>query len=113
MVVRSEYRDAELSSSSKTSDGFGGGGGLEVLDGLVGLMVFDGLVGVDGLVVFDGLVGVNELVVFDGLVEVDDDGGKGGKGGGGGGGYTQVHALGGPSVPPPERVHEANQAVAP
>ena len=51
-------------------------------------------------------------MVFDGLVGVDDDGGRGGNGGGGG--NTQVHALGGPSVPPPpERVHEANQAVAP
>ena len=31
----------------------------------------------------------------------------------GGGGFTQVHALGGPSVDPSERAHEANQAVAP
>ena len=93
MVVRGEYRDAELSSSSKTSDGFGGGGGLEVLDGCGG--------GGDGFVkfvVFDGLV---EVVVFDGLVEVDDDGGRSGKGDGGGGGYTQVYALGGPSIPVP------------
>ena len=60
MVVRSEYRDAELTSSLFK---FGGGGGL---------------------------------VEF-----------EGGDGGDGGGGYTQVHALGGPSVPPPRRVHQA------
>ena len=80
-------------------------------DSEVSFVVFD----VDGTTVEfgggDGGGGGGTAVTFG----ADGGGlGGGGLGGGlGGGGQIQSHALGGASVPPPEREHEANQAVAP
>ena len=62
---------------------------------------------------------MNDRASAQGVVEVVGGGAEVLKMGGGvvvgGGGYTQVHALGGPSVEEEtsNRVHESNQAVAP